>query len=49
MNRKINAICTNICGLTCLVFAIITANMDWVIAGAIFKVAANLMEAKDGK
>ena len=49
MKRKINIICNNICGLICLATAIITADVQWVIASAIFKVAANVMEAKDGK
>lgn len=49
MIRKINAIYTNFCGLTCLVTAIITLDVRWVIAAAIFKVAANLMEATDEK
>jgi len=35
----------SICGLICLVAAIITADIHWVIAGAIFKVAANIKEA----
>ena len=39
-----------LCGLICLVAAIITADLHWVIAGAIFKVAANVREGtKDGK
>lgn len=36
-----------LCGLICLIAAIITADIHWVIAGAIFKVAANIKEASE--
>lgn len=49
MGNKINATVSGICGLICLVIALITADVHWVIAGAIFRVAANIKEEKDGK
>lgn len=36
-----------LCGLICLIAAIITVDIHWVIAGAIFKVAANIREASE--
>lgn len=36
--------CTKICALLCVVNALITTDTQWIIAGAIFDVAASVQE-----
>lgn len=37
--------CTKICALLCVVNALITTDTQWIIAGAIFDVAASVLES----
>ncbi len=44
MNGIINKIGADLCAIACLISAIRTENVEWVIAAAIFKVAVNVLE-----
>lgn len=47
MHKRTKAIISDLCGLLCLVTSIVTADVRWVIAAAIFRVAANVVEVPE--